>query len=348
MIKWVLDKKSKIPLYLQLKDLIKYYISTGAIRNGEMFPGVFALSQELEINFETVRRAYKELEKEGLVLTKRGRGTFAMLPGVALPIAAERPLSAPQMEPERELRHAIKRLVRKGRSEEDIRILVAGALKESSPDEAGFFVIFTECSEFQVREISKSLKEQLRLHVRPVVVSDLKSEIDGITGQGNKLLAVVTTGFHLNEVRKIIDQRPVDIQILITRMSPETRLRLSSFGRDTQFGFICRDVDSILVYTDMLRTELGEDIRISSCLIADEAGVEAILKSAAVLLVTPSAYEIVKSRTPDAVPVFNVFDSVDPLSLKIVQAHISQKMEAAIRREEGPNDGWSRDLDDRR
>ena len=60
-IKWFLDKKNKIPLYLQIKDLIKYYISTGVIQDNAVLPGVNMLAKELEINFETVRKAYKEL-----------------------------------------------------------------------------------------------------------------------------------------------------------------------------------------------------------------------------------------------------------------------------------------------
>ncbi len=331
MIKWFLDKNSKIPLYLQLKDLIKYYISTGAIKDSEQLPGVIALSVELKINFETVRKAYKELEKEGLVCTKRGRGTFVILPGAPLSVSRGRLVPEVQAEPEKELRHAIKRLLRKGKKEEDITILFDRALKEASSESADFLIIFTECSEFQVNEISRVLREQLSVDVKPVVVGNLKTEIDSLVDLERRLLAVVTTGFHLNEVRKIIDHRPVDIQILITQMSPETRLRLSSFSPDTKFGFICRDVDSISVYTDMLKTELGEDIKISSCLIADEAMVDAILRDVDVLLVTPSAYEVIKPRTPDRLPVFNVFDSIDPLSLKIVQAHISHRIEASLR-----------------
>ncbi|HYA26359.1 MAG TPA: GntR family transcriptional regulator [Thermodesulfovibrionales bacterium] len=328
MIKWFLDKSSKIPLYLQLKDLIKYYISTGAIKDSEQLPGVIALSEELEINFETVRKAYKELEKEGLIFTRRGRGTFVILRSTSLPGSRERLASEFQTEPDKELRHAIKRLFREGKKPEDVRILIDDVLKEASQEPTDFFVIFTECSEFQVKEISKALEERLRVKVKPVIVADLKREIDSLGDQEHKLLAVVTTGFHLNEVRKIIDHRPVDIQILITHMSPETRLRLSSFSTDTKFGFICRDVDSISVYTDMLKTELGGDIKISSCLIADKAMVDAILQTVDVLLVTPSAYEAIKSRTLGRLPVFNVFDSIDPMSLKIVQAHISQKIEA--------------------
>jgi DNA-binding transcriptional regulator YhcF (GntR family) len=330
MIKWFLDKGSKIPLYLQLKDLIKYYISTGTIKDGEQLPGVIALSKELQINFETVRNAYREMEKEGLIFTRRGRGTFVILPGA--PSSGPKEPLAPEVQedPERELRRVLMRLLREGKKEADIKILIDAVFKGARPHRSDFFVIFTECSEFQVNEISRVLKDELGVDVRPVVVANLKAEIDRLADLAHRLLAVVTTGFHLNEVRKIIDHRPVDIQILITRMSPETRLRLSSLGRDTKFGFICRDVDSILVYTDMLKTELGEDIEISSCLIADEARVEAILQAVDVLLVTPSAYAVIKPRTPDRLPVFNVFDSIDPMSLKIVQANISQRMEASF------------------
>ena len=64
MIKWRIDKSNKVHLYLQLKDLIKYYISTGAIKDNQQLPGVNTLGNELGVNFETVRKAYKELERE--------------------------------------------------------------------------------------------------------------------------------------------------------------------------------------------------------------------------------------------------------------------------------------------
>lgn len=330
MIKWFLDKNSKIPLYLQLKDLIKYYISTGAIKDNERLPGVIVLSKELEINFETVRRAYKELEKEGLISMKRGKGTFAILPGASLLGSRERLESEVQTEPEIELKHAIKRLLKEGKNERYIKSLFDGALKEAAIENPDFFIIFTECSEFQIKEISHILKKELKVEVKPVLVADLKAEIRHLAHLEHKLLAIVTTGFHLNEVRKIIDHRPLDIQILITHMSPETRLRLSSFSKDTKFGFICRDIESISVYTDVLKTELGEDLKLSSCLISDKARVDGILGSVDVLLVTPSVYEIVKPLTADRMPVFNVFDCIDPMSLRIVQAYISRRIESAV------------------
>ena len=79
MKKWRIDKTNKMPFYLQLKELIIYYISTGVIQDNHQLPGVNVLGKQLGINFETVRKAYKELEKDGLIKMERGRGTYVTL-----------------------------------------------------------------------------------------------------------------------------------------------------------------------------------------------------------------------------------------------------------------------------
>ena len=326
MIKWFLDKNSKIPLYLQLKDLIKYYISTGAIIDSEQLPGVINLSKELGISFETVGKAYKELEKEGLIFTKRGRGTFVDLRKAIVPKPGNGFESVIQRDPEIELKHALKKLLQDGKDEKYVESLVGKILKEASLENPNVFVIFTECSDFQVKEISQILKRQLNLEVKPVLVDDLKAEIDRINDTEDKLLSIVTTGFHLNEVRKVVGRRPVDIQILITYMCPETRSRIASFSKDARFGLICRDKESISVFTDMLKTELGKDIKLTACILSDEAVVEEILNSADVLLVTPAVFAPIMQRTSGKLPVFNIFDSVEPISLKMIQSNISRKL----------------------
>lgn len=330
MIKWFLDKNSKIPLYLQLKDLIKYYISTGAINDGNQLPGVINLSKELGISFETVGKAYKELEKEGLIFMKRGKGTFVHLRKAPVPRPGDGFESEIQREPDAELKHAIKRLLEDGKDEKYVESLVSKILKEPSVENPDFFIIFTECSDFQVKEISQILKKQLNLDVKPVLVDDLKAEINGSNDTEHKLLSIVTTGFHLNDVRKVVGHRPLDIQILITYMCPETRSHLASFSKDARFGLICRDKESIAVFTDMLRTELGKDLILSACILSDEAVVDEILNSADVLLVTPAVYAPIKQRTSGKVPVFNIFDSVEPISLKMIQSNISRKLESLI------------------
>ena len=79
MNSFFLDKQNKVPLYIQLKDQIKYYVSTGAIRSQEQLPPVKVLAKSLGINFLTVRKAYKDLEQEGLVTIRHGDGCYITL-----------------------------------------------------------------------------------------------------------------------------------------------------------------------------------------------------------------------------------------------------------------------------
>ena len=67
MTQFFIDKDNKIPLYLQLKDQIKYFISTGAMTAKEQLPPVKILAKTLGINFLTVRKAYQELENEDII-----------------------------------------------------------------------------------------------------------------------------------------------------------------------------------------------------------------------------------------------------------------------------------------
>ncbi len=329
MIKWFLDKNSKIPLYLQLKDLIKYYISTGALSDDEKLPGVIRLSKELGISFETVGKAYRELEKEELISMKRGKGTYVTLNKVPAPGPREGLDSMNPLDPDAELKHAVGRLLRSGKDGHYVESLVGKILKDASFGNSSPFIIFTECSEFQVKEIAQILWEQLKIDIRPVLVEDLAKELETIEDSRQKLLSIITTGFHLNEVRKAVGHRPVDIQVLITYMCPETRSRIASFSKDARFGLICRDKESLTIFTDMLKTELGDALKLSACTISDEAELDGILSSTDVLLVAPAVYPLIKERMSGKLPVFNIFDSVEPISLKMIRAHILQMLESA-------------------
>ncbi|WP_018131391.1 GntR family transcriptional regulator [Effusibacillus pohliae] len=64
------------PLYEQVLQQIRYAVARGEITLGTKIPSVRELAQQLRINPNTVMRAYQELERDGLVETRRGQGTF--------------------------------------------------------------------------------------------------------------------------------------------------------------------------------------------------------------------------------------------------------------------------------
>ncbi len=73
---FTVDPRSGVPLYVQLMDQIKRAIALGALSAGEQLPTVKALALELTINPNTVARVYRELERDGVIETSPGRGSF--------------------------------------------------------------------------------------------------------------------------------------------------------------------------------------------------------------------------------------------------------------------------------
>src|SRR4030088_3503799 len=67
---------SGVPIYLQLMEQVKHSIETGALRPGEQLPGIRPLAEELVINPNTVAKAYRELEHEGIIELRHGAGAF--------------------------------------------------------------------------------------------------------------------------------------------------------------------------------------------------------------------------------------------------------------------------------
>jgi GntR family transcriptional regulator len=71
-----LNPASGVPLYLQLIEQVKHAIETGVIQAGEQLPSVRQMAEDLLINPNTVARAYRDLEHEGVIELKHGSGTF--------------------------------------------------------------------------------------------------------------------------------------------------------------------------------------------------------------------------------------------------------------------------------
>src|SRR6188474_3470082 len=67
---------SGVPIYLQLMEQVKHSIETGALRPGDQLPGIRPLAEELVIYPNTVAKAYRELEHEGIIELRQGAGAF--------------------------------------------------------------------------------------------------------------------------------------------------------------------------------------------------------------------------------------------------------------------------------
>lgn len=71
-----LDPNDPFPLYAQLERAIKVAVATGALKIGDRLPTVRQMAVDLSVNANTVAKVYAELERQGVLATRRGVGTF--------------------------------------------------------------------------------------------------------------------------------------------------------------------------------------------------------------------------------------------------------------------------------
>lgn len=74
----VLDFRSGMPIYAQIVEQITRQVLDGTLKVGDQLPTVRQLAADLRINFNTVARAYRILDENGLISTQQGRGTYIL------------------------------------------------------------------------------------------------------------------------------------------------------------------------------------------------------------------------------------------------------------------------------
>ena len=75
-MKIIISNTSDQPLYQQIKDQIKDSIFHGELKEGEILPSIRVLANDIRVSVLTTRRVYDELQSEGFIITKAGKGSF--------------------------------------------------------------------------------------------------------------------------------------------------------------------------------------------------------------------------------------------------------------------------------
>ncbi len=71
-----IESESKVPIYVQVEERIRSLIAAGQLRPGDQLPTIRELAASLRVNYNTVARVYLDLDRDGVISTQRGRGTF--------------------------------------------------------------------------------------------------------------------------------------------------------------------------------------------------------------------------------------------------------------------------------
>jgi GntR family transcriptional regulator len=126
MIEFYLDAKSGITPYLQIVHQVRRALKLGTLRQGDQLPTVREVVGRIAINPNTVSKAYRELEHEGLVASRAGVGTFVTATASDDVIASLGPLR-------HDLEQWLVRARAAGLDEESIEALLRDTLRSPTP-----------------------------------------------------------------------------------------------------------------------------------------------------------------------------------------------------------------------
>ena len=128
MIEFHLDSRSGVAPYMQLIHQVRHALRLDLLRQGDQLPTVKDVAAGLAINPNTVLKAYRELEYQGLVAARPGRGTFVTGTLSGSSLAAYEPLR-------RDLRRWLDRARRAGLEEESIEALFLSTFRSASEED---------------------------------------------------------------------------------------------------------------------------------------------------------------------------------------------------------------------
>ncbi len=117
-----IDLKDSRPIYEQLKSNIQKLIYMNILEQGDALPSVRTLASELKINPNTIQRAYSELESEGLIVSRAGKGSFVS--------DVKSVQNANLIALRKEFEHSLKMLVEVGETQSDIEKIVRDIFKK--------------------------------------------------------------------------------------------------------------------------------------------------------------------------------------------------------------------------
>ena len=190
-----LDRDGSVPLYLQIAAAIRWQIAVGTLVPGTQLPNVRVAAELLKVNLHTVRQAYAELAKEGLIAAKRGTGSI-VLPSDSKPIRPEKFIQRIILEAKRDY----------GLSPKELASFLTVVPKLDAAS-----LTMVECNDSQSKDLSEQLSKRLNREVTPW----------NFTSQGAPPAGpIVSTYFHYTELRKRWPERIGDMHFVALTIDP--------------------------------------------------------------------------------------------------------------------------------
>jgi GntR family transcriptional regulator len=282
-IKFIVNPNSREDLHLQIQKQIEYRIATGQLIPGDRLPTIRELENELKINRHTVRKAYNELEKKGLLRVQRRQGVKVATGIFERHSSRQNPGVYSLME--KTLGEANKLGIP---PLSFVRLLKMRALEKDAVEPS---LAFVECSLNQAQDLAQALEVYLGQAVLGIELSNLISNEPPLPESVKYVIAPV---FHADDVKKVLKKKDMTVLTALLEISPRFRLQVEKHKPVRNPCIILGEKEFLPWFPNMLKEMLGLKDEIESVsLNAPKSKIDKIIKECDLVLYSPPCKQFV-------------------------------------------------------
>jgi len=306
-----IDKKSRVPLYIQVKNQIMEQIKNGTLKVGTKMPTERELAAILNTSRNTVSAAYKLLEQDGVIVSYQGRGTF---------VAEEAKTWKRHSINDKLLKIidiALEEALEMGLSYDEFSALVMDRVREKQEILKNINAIFIECNIEQAKYFAKQLSKETGLNIMPLTLKDLEEKKEQVLEILNGAQVIIATFNHVNEVKELTSDYPKEVLGVAITPCLETIVRIAKYPKGTKFGLICISNEFQFKVQSALKSA-GLEVNMTATTSREIRDVKYIIDTSDVIIVSPGRRKEVKAVAGDKKEIISFDYNLDQGSVKAI------------------------------
>lgn len=321
-----LQRKGGLPIYLQVKKKIEQLISSGYWKKGQRLPTERALAATLGVSRNTVSLAYRQLEAEGLITSRQGRGTF---------VAEADDLIRHETKRERLARIidvAIDEALSIGVDLMEFLTAAQKRVDERRQLLSEVKIAFIECNREQLDYFAKELELGTGVRVMPALLDDVKNDAE-TKKRTSQADLIVTTFFHLDEVKTLFPEREEDILGIALDPVMESIVKIARLPQGTEVLLVClTETFAERVIKSIERAGISE-LRIEATTTRNRAELERLTRGKRAVIVSPGRLKEVSGLVKRGTQVIEIIYKPDAASVNLLRSSVLEHRKKNLRGE---------------
>ena len=273
-----LPEREGEPVYRRIVQLLTGYIQDGTLREGAQLPTVRALAEQLDVAQGTVKRAYDELERQGILTKAAGRGSFvAYRPPQAQSAQEAAALAADQL---------LERLHTLGLSDTQMEALLTERLRLRRQQRPQLRAALVECNPEILAQLRQQLGALEGIGLHPVLLDRARQHPERLASRCD---VIITTAEHASELTKMT-RRADKVAKIALRLTPQSIAAIVKLTPGAHVGILTHSLRFGALLQEHCRSYALGAVLDEPALLQPGAAFESYLRGKSVILV-PEGYE---------------------------------------------------------